>query len=103
MEQMKILIAANWKAYLPPVKTAQVAAALVRALRHKNIPETVVCPSALALTDVARILKGSGVHLGAQDLDLVATPASTGSIAATDLRAVGCRYVIVGHSERRAA
>lgn len=73
---------------------------IVRAV--KNVHATVVlCPSFPALPGVAEALKGTSVHLGAQDLFWGSRGAFTGEVAAEDLRALGCRFVLVGHSERR--
>jgi len=64
--------------------------------------ETVVCPPYCYLEGAADRLRGSGVALGAQNLALEAPGAFTGEVAGEMLLDVGCRYVIVGHSERRA-
>jgi triosephosphate isomerase len=55
----------------------------------------------VALEAVGRALAGSGIHLGAQDLHPEREGAFTGSISGPMLAAAGCRFVIVGHSERR--
>jgi triosephosphate isomerase len=64
--------------------------------------EMAVCPPFVYLQDVARLLKDSGVALGAQDVCAEASGAFTGEVAASMLKDVGCHYAIVGHSERRA-
>ncbi|HZN69626.1 MAG TPA: triose-phosphate isomerase, partial [Tepidisphaeraceae bacterium] len=63
--------------------------------------EIAVCPPfpGLAAADIA--LRGSGVHLGGQDLHPEPGGAFTGEVSGAMLSAVGCRFVIVGHSERR--
>lgn len=63
--------------------------------------EVVLCPPFTALTVVGEILKGSVVRLGAQDVCWEAQGAFTGEISAPQLGDCGCRYVIIGHSERR--
>jgi triosephosphate isomerase len=63
--------------------------------------EIMIAPTFTGLEAVAAALKGSGVHLGAQDLFWEAEGAFTGQVSAGMLVAAGCRYVIVGHSERR--
>ncbi|MBF0212655.1 MAG: triose-phosphate isomerase [Magnetococcales bacterium] len=65
--------------------------------------EVVLCPPATALHAVNQRLEGSPVQLGGQDLSEHESGAHTGEICGAMLRNVGCRYVIVGHSERRAA
>jgi triosephosphate isomerase len=64
--------------------------------------EVVVCPPFVHLADVGRQLAGSRLVLGAQDVCAEEPGAHTGEIAASMLADAGCRYVIVGHSERRA-
>jgi len=61
-----------------------------------------VCPPAQLLVPVGEALAGSAIALGAQDCHPQASGAYTGDISAAMLADVGCRYVIVGHSERRA-
>src|SRR3546814_8084876 len=64
--------------------------------------EMVLCPPAPYLIAVADAVAGSPIGVGGQDCHAQAEGAHTGDIAATMLRDVGCSYVIVGHSERRA-
>jgi triosephosphate isomerase len=64
--------------------------------------ELVVCPSSIFLIEVGRMLNGTDVSLGAQNVCDQASGAFTGEISATMLKECGCRYVIIGHSERRA-
>jgi len=61
----------------------------------------VVCPPFTALASVSQLLHGSRIGLGAQDVFWEPQGAFTGEISAPMLVDVGCRYVIVGHSERR--
>ncbi|MBI2094472.1 MAG: triose-phosphate isomerase [Candidatus Omnitrophica bacterium] len=94
------IIAGNWKMNA----TLREAEALVTALVQRPIPETVevvVCPPFTAISHVARLLAGSRIGLGAQDLFWESAGAFTGEISAPMLVDLGCRYVIIGHSERR--
>jgi triosephosphate isomerase len=98
------LIAGNWKmngkradGILLAREVAQRAASLGR-----NGPEILVCPPATLIAPVGEALKGSGVALGGQDCHTKPSGAHTGDIAAPMLADLGCTYVIVGHSERRA-
>ena len=61
-----------------------------------------VCPPFVYLGDVSRQIAGSAIRLGAQDVCAENPGAFTGEIAASMLKDVGCEYVLVGHSERRA-
>jgi len=96
----KPIIVGNWKMCL----TLGEAGALVRQLKaacETDAVEVVVCPPFTALSSVSTWLKGSRIGLGAQDLFWEAQGAFTGEVSPTMLRDVGCRYVIIGHSERR--
>jgi triosephosphate isomerase len=95
------LIAGNWKMN----GSLQGAAELARgvAARSKGAGcELLVCPPAVLVTTVGAAIAGSGVALGGQDCHASASGAHTGDISAEMLADCGCRYVIVGHSERRA-
>jgi len=63
--------------------------------------EVVVCPPFTALAPVAEALKGSSIALGAQNMHWEKQGAYTGEISPLMLREIGCKYVILGHSERR--
>ncbi len=97
----KPVIAGNWKMF----KTGAEAAAMLRELRPKvsmiHDAEIVVCPPFTALAAAAQALAGSNVALGAQNLHFEAQGAFTGELSAAMLKDAGCRWVIVGHSERR--
>jgi len=95
-------IAGNWKMNPPRADEAEV---LVKELmpRVQGIQkvEVAVCPPATALTAVGRLLDGSSITLGAQDMFWADSGAFTGMISPLMLVDVGCKYVILGHSERR--
>ncbi len=96
------LVAGNWKMH----KTAADGAALARelvALAGGARPrcEIALCPPFTALQAVGEALRGSPFHLGAQNLHPETHGAFTGEVAGPMLAALGCRFVIVGHSERR--
>ncbi len=94
------LVAGNWKMH----KTAAEGAALARellALLPRPSCEVALCPPFTALAAVAEALAGSAVSTGGQNLHPEPRGAFTGEIAAPMLAAAGCRFVIVGHSERR--
>jgi triosephosphate isomerase (TIM) len=64
--------------------------------------DCVVCPPFVYLAELARLLRGAAVKLGAQNVCAEGQGAYTGEVSAAMLKDVGCQYVIVGHSERRA-
>lgn len=98
----KKFIAGNWK--LNPADE-QGCLDLLRQLKSQLEPftkvETAVCPPFTVLHHAAQMLKGTHIRWGAQDLFWEDSGAFTGEISAPMLKAIGCRYVIVGHSERR--
>jgi len=97
----KIMIAGNWKMY----KTVPEAVALVEGLKEKvgdnETVEVVVAPPFTALTAVRQALEGSRILLAAQNLHHEKEGAFTGEVSPEMVRDTGCRYVILGHSERR--
>ncbi len=96
----KPIIAGNWKLNLTTREAAQLAGAL-KAFCDTDQVEVVVCPVYTALSAVAQVLKGSNIGIGAQDVFWEAQGAYTGEVSAPLLVDAGCRYVIIGHSERR--
>ncbi|MDD2421049.1 MAG: triose-phosphate isomerase [Heliobacteriaceae bacterium] len=95
------VIAGNWKMYLTPEEGRDMVVALGPLLAACRGREIVVCPPFTALATVATGLVGSNVRLGAQNMHAAPEGAFTGEIAAGMLKALGCAYVILGHSERR--
>ncbi len=94
------LVAGNWKMH----KTASEGASLARELRAlvtAPAGEVAVCPPFTALAAVGEALRGGRIHLGAQNLHPEPHGAYTGEVSGPMLAAAGCRFVIVGHSERR--
>ncbi|NSW52091.1 MAG: triose-phosphate isomerase [Anaerolineae bacterium] len=95
------IVAGNWKMN----KTAADAVALVKALLDNGIDqiagvEAVVCPTFTALDAVSRLCEGTNLAVGAQNLYFEPNGAYTGEIA-PEMVAEFCKYVIIGHSERR--
>ena len=96
----KAIIAGNWKMHLG-LREAEALLHALRASCETDVIDVVVCPPFTALAAAAKILAGSSLGLGGQDLCWEPQGAFTGAISPVMLRDVGCRYVIVGHSERR--
>jgi len=98
------IIAGNWKMF----KTIPEARSLVKQLcarMDKNPPKktkVIVCPPFTSLSPVYEIIKGSRLFMGAQNLFWDEEGAYTGEVSARMIKNTGARYVIVGHSERRA-
>lgn len=96
------LIVANWKMQLGVGESHERLADL--KLRLKTVRgryQPVVCPTFMALADAKRLLRGSTIKLGAQDVFWDDQGAYTGEISPLSIREVGAEYVIIGHSERR--
>ena len=95
------MIAGNWKLH----KTLDEATALVKelipAVAENDKVEIVVAPVYTALSKVAEVITGSNIKLAAQNCYPEPHGAFTGEVSAPLLLDVGCRYVIIGHSERR--
>ncbi len=98
------LIAGNWKMNGLRQSAAALAGALAERARTAGplAWDPLVCPPATLLAGVGEALRGSAVTLGGQDCHPLQSGAHTGDISAEMLADAGCRYVIVGHSERRA-
>lgn len=100
----KKLIAGNWKMNglsADGVALAQGVAKEVKAF-GKSDCEFLVCPPFTLLALVKKALRGAKVALGAQDVHFAEKGAHTGDISPAMLKDLGCTYVLVGHSERRA-
>ncbi|MDR0528193.1 MAG: triose-phosphate isomerase [Zoogloeaceae bacterium] len=95
------LVAANWKMNGSRAENAALLAALLPALAGMENREIVLFAPYPYLGQVAELLAGSKVALGAQNVNAREKGAFTGEVSAAMLRDVGCRYVLVGHSERR--
>lgn len=96
-----MLLVANWKMALLTLEAAALARSLAVRRPSTASVQIVICPSFTALQAVDRELKNSGIILGAQDVFWKDQGAYTGEVSAQELRSLGCRYVILGHSERR--
>ncbi|PLX24536.1 triose-phosphate isomerase [Candidatus Parcubacteria bacterium] len=105
MKSFDKIIVANWKMQLSLDKAKEEAKEMKKLLSKAKIGEdtvAIVCPDFLAMTEVAKIFKGSDIILGAQDTYPGDTGAHTGEVSLSNLKSLGCQYIIIGHSERRA-
>ena len=98
---MQKLIAANWKMNKNVQESIFLIGELKKMLSKRENAEIVLCPSFAALDAVSKELKGSNIHLGAQNMHFESSGAYTGEISPLMLKDLGCEYVILGHSERR--
>jgi len=79
----------------------QLTSGLVSTIGKTENTLVAICPPFVDLDATYNILHGSGIRLGAQNMHELDSGAYTGEISAPMLKAVGCHYVILGHSERR--
>ncbi|MDR0996691.1 MAG: triose-phosphate isomerase [Zoogloeaceae bacterium] len=98
------LVMANWKMHGSQAENAALADAFLAGWPKEAADrvQTAICPPFVYLPQIAARLSGSPVAWGAQDVSVHAQGAFTGEVAASMLADLGCRYVLVGHSERRA-
>jgi triosephosphate isomerase len=95
------LIAGNWKMNLDRAGAVKLAREIVEKAGSISNADLLVSPAFVHLDAVHAVLADSPVALGAQDVYFEANGAFTGEISTTMLADLGCRYVILGHSERR--
>lgn len=97
------LIAGNWKMNgLRQDAVDRVTELTARASADAPVCDIAICPPTLLISVMADAVAGDVVALGGQDCHKAETGAHTGDVSAAMLVDAGCRYVIVGHSERRA-
>ena len=102
MQQRRKLVVGNWKMNGGLKANAVLLSSLVSSLRDSDRRcDVAVCVPFPYLAQAQQALDGSKVELGSQDVSEFESGAYTGEVAASMLREFGCRYAIVGHSERR--
>jgi len=94
-------IAGNWKMFTAAQAGRDLAAAVAKGFAGNTHARVAVCPPFPYLSLIAGVLQGSPIGLGAQNCYPAIEGAYTGEVSPVMLKDVGCRYVIVGHSERR--
>ena len=96
----KPIIAGNWKMNKTPEEAAQLVRDLVPLVKDAKC-DVVVCTPAVCFAAVKPVIEGTNIKLGAQNVHFKESGAYTGELSADMLKASGCEYVIIGHSERR--
>ena len=98
------LVAGNWKMHGSRAENAKLIEGLAERFPPTSV-ECAVCPPHVYLSEVGRMLQAAElpIELGAQDVSAEPKGAFTGEVSVTMLRDMDCKYVIVGHSERRQA
>ena len=94
-------VAANWKMFKTRAEARAFTDAFKKVWKNDGKVKAAICPSYTAISTVADEIKGTGIHLGAQNIHWEAQGAFTGECSAGQLKEAGCDHAIVGHSERR--
>jgi triosephosphate isomerase len=97
----KPMLAANWKMYKTPAETHVFFEAFKPLVATASHCDIVICPPFPDLHAAMKEALGSNVSIGAQNLYWGREGAVTGEVSGHMLQAIGCRYVIIAHSERR--
>lgn len=98
----KMLVAGNWKMNGSKVEITALLQKLLEKLNDLTFQiETVVCPPSIYIEYAHKIIEKSNIQIGAQNIASNSVTAFTGEISPAMLREFDCKYVIIGHSERR--
>ncbi len=96
------IIIANWKMNLGFKDSIELAKKIrSKFLGFEGENKVVVCPDFTSLKNVENELNGTNIEVGAQSVSYMPNGAFTGDVSSISLSEVGCKYVIIGHSERR--
>ena len=98
----KTVIAGNWKMNKTPSQTKEFMAQLKAIMPKGRWCDVALCVPAVCIPAAVRAMRETRVGIGAENMNANASGAYTGEIAADMLVDAGCKYVIIGHSERRA-
>ncbi|MBF0224854.1 MAG: triose-phosphate isomerase [Desulfobacterales bacterium] len=101
MKNRRPLIAGNWKMYKTIPEAVQTAKTLLDIVKYEKDTDIMIAPTFTALSSVNTIIQDSNIGLGAQNIFWETEGAYTGEISPDMLLSAGCKYVIIGHSERR--
>ena len=98
----KKIIAGNWKMNNDLQGSEKLIVELKNLLKdEKPNCDVIICPPFTSLSEASKLLKGSIIRLGAQNMYFEDSGAFTGEVSVSMLKSAGCEYVILGHSERR--
>ena len=97
----KPVLAGNWKMYKTAAETSAFFESFIPLVSKSHHAEIVICPPFVNIPTAIAAARNTAIEVGGQDLFWLREGAYTGEISAPMLSSVGCRWVIVGHSERR--
>jgi triosephosphate isomerase (TIM) len=95
------IMAGNWKMYKTPSETAAFFEKFRPLVQGSTRSDIVICPPFVNLPAATQAAQGTNIEIGAQNMHWATEGAYTGEVSAGMLRAAGCQWVIVAHSERR--
>jgi triosephosphate isomerase len=101
MSHRRRVMAGNWKMYKTLAETRAFFSAFTPAVANSTHADIVIAPPFTAISTAVDATKGTNIAIGGQNLSWSKEGAFTGEISAGMLAEAGCKYVIVGHSERR--
>lgn len=98
----KPIIGGNWKMHRGiPVEAAEMIETLIPLIKEVKNVDCVICPPFTTISTVSELIKGTNIKLGSQNMYFEDSGPFTGEIAPNFIKSLGCKYVILGHSERR--
>ena len=95
------LIAANWKMYKTPQEARDFVGEFAPLVASHDRDDIVLCPSFISIPATLEAVAGTRIAVGAQNMHWEKQGAFTGEVSGIMLACIGCKYVIIGHSERR--
>ena len=101
MWNVKKLLIANWKMNLGSEQGAKLALKFSKLLVKNKNKDYVILPSLQSILFIKQKLNDSAINFGAQDCSQFPVGAYTGDVSAAMIKEIGCKYVLLGHSERR--
>ena len=101
MTQNKLIVS-NWKMNLKLSDSKILVNKLIKTIKKtKQSTKNIICPQFLLIPHISNLIKGTKISLGAQDCHFAQNGAFTGESSIDLLKSFKCKYVIIGHSERR--
>ena len=97
----RYVIAGNWKMNMTPSQTRAFLTEIAPKVAGKDNCDIVFCVPFVDIATAVETVKGTNIHIGAENVHFEEKGAYTGEISAAMLKEIGTEYVVVGHSERR--
>src|SRR5579884_3213350 len=94
------IMAGNWKMYKTPAETRSFFEKFHPLVANSSRCEVVICPPFVDLHSALEATRGTAVEIGAQNIFWAKEGAYTGEVSAPMLKAAGCKWVLIAHSER---